>query len=203
MSHCILSHISNISNIGNTRNHWIEIVYIVRSARLIKNIDRWGRFSVVTNYLIINQTSFVKLLDLRIAVLIYKLSILIWSRCLTVVLIAAIRKTSNVVSIVKELLMSLLRSLIHLLLVLTSFKLLLIHSLLLLQSLRILVFWNIPISVWLSRIHLKLLLILLLILLLLFLSSERVIGVVLVRRVVRWVELVIRILIVGQSNCLY
>ena len=203
MSHCNLSHISNISNIGNTRNHWIEIIYIVRSTRLIKNIDRWGCFPVVTNYLIINQASFVKLLDLRIAVLIYKLSILIWSRCLTVVLIAAIRKTSNVVCIVEELLMSLLRSFIHLLLVLTTFKLLLIHSLLLLQSLRILIFWNIPISVWLSCIHLKLLLILLLILLLLLLSSERVIGVVLVRRVVRWVKLIIRILVVWQSNCLY
>ena len=203
MSHCNLSHISNISNIGNTRNHWIEIIYIVRSTRLIKNIDRWGCFPVVTNYLIINQASFVKLLDLRIAVLIYKLSILIWSRCLTVILIAAIRKTSNVVCIVEELLMSLLRSFIHLLLVLTTFKLLLIHSLLLLQSLRILIFWNIPISVWLSCIHLKLLLILLLILLLLLLSSERVIGVVLVRRVVRWVKLIIRILVVWQSNCLY
>jgi hypothetical protein len=203
MSHCNLSHISNISNIGNTRNHWIEIIYIVRSTRLIKNIDRWGCFPVVTNYLIINQASFVKLLDLRIAVLIYKLSILIWSRCLTVILIAAIRKTSNVVCIVEELLMSLLRSFIHLLLVLTTFKLLLIHSLLLLQSLRILIFWNIPISVWLSCIHLKLLLILLLILLLLLLSSERVIGVVLVRRVVSWVKLIIRILVIWQSNCLY
>lgn len=203
MSHCNLSHISNISNIGNTRNHWIEIVYIMRSTRLIKNIDRWRRFPVVTNYLIIDQASFVKLLDLRIAILIYKLSILIWSRCLTVVLIAAIRKTSNVVCIVEKLLMSLLRSLIHLLLVLTTFKLLLIHSLLLLQSLRILIFWNIPISVWLSCIHLKLLLILLLILLLLLLSSERVIGVVLVWRVVRRVKLIIRILVVWQSNCLY
>ena len=142
-------------------------------------------------------------MDLRIAVLIYKLSILIWSRCLTVILIAAIRKTSNVVCIVEKLLMSLLRSLIHLLLVLITFKLLLIHSLLLLQSLRILIFWNIPISVWLSCIHLKLLLILLLILLLLLLSSERVIGVVLVRRVVSWVKLIIRILVIWQSNCLY
>ena len=156
---------------------------------------------MVTNNLMICQASFIKLLNLWInSILIDKLSILIWAWCLTVVLIATIRKTSNMVGVIKELLMCLLRSIVHLLQMLASFELLLIHSLLLLLRLSILVFWNISICICLSGIHLKLLLVLLLILLLLFLSSERVVGIVLIWRVICLVELIIRVLLVGQSN---
>lgn len=151
VSHCNLSQIIDICNIRNSDYHRIKIINIMRCTRLIENINRWRGFSLVTDNLMIGQSSSISLLYLWVHS--YKLSILIWSRGLAIILVAAIRKTSHMVCIIKELLMSLMRSwIVHLQLLLIAI-ILLDSSLLLNLSWSILIFWNVSVC-WLSCIHL-------------------------------------------------
>lgn len=108
MSHSNLSHIIDVCNIWNSNDHRVKIVNIMGSTGLIQNINWRGSFSMVINSLLIIQP-FIKLLDLWVnCILVNKLSILIGCGSLAIILIATIRKTSYMISVIKELLMCLL-----------------------------------------------------------------------------------------------